>query len=64
MSWWGYFQRTKEIRLVRIIWEVRTEINKKRGNPRQKLYKAIARILERIEITWDDTKKLGENKKG
>lgn len=63
LSWQGYRQRLQEMRSVRIIWEERTEMNKKRGNSRQKLYKAIARILERSRYCGGDAKKPGETKK-
>ena len=62
LSWWGHINRMKECRQVRQVWEARIQKTRKRGRPRETRNKAIEKILISKEITWNEAKKLTQNK--
>ena len=58
LSWWGHMNRMKECRQVKQVLEAR-----KRGRPRKTWNKSVEKILISKGITWNEAKKLTQNKK-
>lgn len=63
ISWWGHLQRMKDTVPVKRIWETKIQGKKMKGRPKKSWESAVKDILQKRGTTWEEAKKLAQNKK-
>ena len=63
LRWFGHLSRMMDNRPTKIIWESKTQKRASRGRPKRMWNDEIARILTKRETTWDEARRMAQNKK-